>query len=88
MEVTSIIIGVGTVLGGLGYAAGQFVSSRRKGLQDSLTIALAEITLLNGKLSRLESEMARMGVDLSRLQAENVTLRSVITKAVEEQARG
>jgi hypothetical protein len=88
VEVTSIIIGVGTVLGGLGYAAGQFVSSRRKGLQDSLTIALAEITLLNGKLSRLESEMARMGVDLSRLQAENVTLRSVITKAVEEQARG
>jgi hypothetical protein len=88
MDTLTIVIGVGTVLGGMGYAAGQFISSRRRGLQDSLTIALAEITLLNGKLTRLEAEMGRMSADLEKLQTENKILRSVITKAVEENQHG
>jgi hypothetical protein len=75
----SIIIGVGTVLGGVGYAVGQFMSSRRKGLQESLAVAVSEITVLNGKLQRMETEMHRQADEVALLKAENVTLRSVIS---------
>lgn len=87
-EFVSIAVGASTILGGIAFAIGQFLSARRKGLQESLSTAVAEIAVLNGKLSRLEGEMRAMHEEMSKLRQENRTLRSVITKALEENSHG
>lgn len=78
-EFISLAIGTATVLGGIGYAIGQFISARRKGLAESLQTAVAEIAVLNGVVTRLEQELHRQADELARVKAENTTLRSVVT---------
>lgn len=73
------ILGIGAIVGGFGYAAGSFLTSRRRGIGESLQTALGEIQAERSRGDRLESEMHRMAQDMAELRAENVTLRNLLT---------
>lgn len=77
-EIASGALAFGAVLGGVGYAVGQFFSSRRKGLADTLATSLSEIDLLSRVVHRLEAEMHIQATELGALKAENATLRSAV----------
>ena len=74
---TLLIIGV--ILGGIGYAVGQFASQRRKGQSDALQVALSEIDALRVRAERQQDELTKLREDVARLHAENVTLREVLS---------
>lgn len=69
---------LGVILGGIGYAAGQFLSQRRKGAGEALAVALDEIKAVQTKADRLTREVEQMRGELTRLEAENRTLRNVL----------
>lgn len=74
----SYALGAGALVGGIGYAAGQFVSSRRRALGDSLDTAIAEVHAYKGKTDRLEFEIAEMQEKIHRLEEENIILKNAI----------
>ena len=73
------IMAVGLVLGGIGYAVGQFTAQRRKGTAEALHVALDEIAALRVRTERQESELMLVKGDLAAVRAENDTLRSLLT---------
>lgn len=78
-DTLNTIIGAGAILGGIGYAVGQFLSSRRKGVADSLATALNEITALNQRADRLEEQLTDQSAEVTNLKQENMLLRSLVT---------
>lgn len=74
----SIVLSTGAVLGGIGYAVGQFISARRKGIADSLGTALDEIEVIKARAARLETELFKQAQEMGELKGENATLRSVL----------
>jgi predicted nuclease with TOPRIM domain len=69
------------ILGGLGYASGQFFSQRRKGQSDALSVALQEVEALRGRATRLESELQEVHSEIEKLRVANETLRNVVVNA-------
>lgn len=78
-DIISAALGVGALFGGIGYAVGQFLSSRRRGVADSLATALDEVKAISLRADRFEDELHRQAQDMAELRAENVTLRSLLT---------
>lgn len=72
-------LGAGALLGGVGYALGQFVSSRRKGLGDSLKTALDEIEVERVARERLARLAVEKADELAATKLENSTLRSALS---------
>jgi archaellum component FlaC len=78
-DILNLVLGVGVVLGGIGYAVGQFFSARRKGVSDSLATALNEISALNSRAERLEKLAASQASEMANLKSENALLRNLVT---------
>lgn len=78
-DALSLVLGAGAILGGIGYAVGQFLSSRRKGVSDSLATALNEIAALNTRATRLESLLSDQAAELAAVKQENALLRTLVT---------
>lgn len=85
----TLLIAIGAILGGMGYATGQFLSSRRKGVADALSTALDEVAAMRLRGDRLHEEMAAMKAKydaemgalrarLTALEQENHTLRETL----------
>ena len=72
------MLGAGAALGGIGYALGQFVSSRRKGISDSLDIALQEVEAIKLRALRYEEELKELRAELDTMRTENKTLRDLL----------
>jgi hypothetical protein len=66
-------------MGGIAYAIGQVVSSRRKSVSDALAIALNEVAAIRLRADRFEEELHLQAQQMAELRAENITLRSLIT---------
>lgn len=77
----SLTLGAGAILGGVGYALGQFISARRKGVADSLATALDEIRIARDRIARLEAEMHHQAEETAALRAENAILRGLVSGA-------
>jgi hypothetical protein len=75
----NVILVIGVILGGVGYALGTFVSQKRKGTAEALGVALDEIAALRVKAERQDQELLVMRGELAALRAENETLRSLLT---------
>lgn len=71
-------IGIGVLLGGVGYAVGQFYGSRSKGQSDALDTALNEIAAEKIAKERLALIATEKTADLGAARAEVVTLRAVL----------
>lgn len=67
------------MLGGIGYAIGQFFSSRRKGISDSLRTALDEVAAEKLARERLAVLAQEKATDLATAKAEVVTLRNALS---------
>jgi hypothetical protein len=74
----SFALGAGALLGGIGYAAGQFVSSRRRALSDSLNTALNELTAMKTRADRLDEEVQVLRAEVEQLRQANALLRQAI----------
>lgn len=74
----SFALGAGALMGGIGYAAGQFLSARRRALGDSLETALNELSAMKTRADRLEGEVGELRGKVQRLGEENNVLRSAI----------
>jgi hypothetical protein len=72
------IIGIGVMVGGISYAVGMIISSRKKGTGDALSIALDEIEVMKGRADRLEKDLVAVQAELHALQKENETLRQLL----------
>lgn len=81
-DILSWALGAGALVGGLGYAAGQFVSSRRRALSDSLSTALNEVTAYQNKTNRLESELSEVKTEMQQLRNANQVLQQSIASGV------
>lgn len=69
---------VGIILGGVGYAAGQFFSSRRRAVSDSLKTALDEVEANKLRAGRLAEVAAEKSSELAEVKLENQSLRSIL----------
>lgn len=74
----NLVVVVGVILAGIGYAVGQFWSQRRRGQSDALQVALDEIQALQVRADRQSREISELRARVAELSAENVTLRSLI----------
>lgn len=72
-------VAVGALLAGIGYAAGQLLSSKKKGQSDALGIALEEVEAIKIRADRLEKELDEVKDAMQDLRKENEVLRSVIS---------
>ena len=77
-SIADTILVFAVILGGIGYAAGQFFSQRRRGQSDALSVALQEVEAVRNRASRLEKELFEVHGLITKLQLENETLRGVI----------
>lgn len=75
----NIVLVLGVVLGGIGYAMGQFLSQRRKGAGEALSVALQEVSALKIRADRLAYELEQVRTDMRKLHAENQTLRNLLS---------
>ena len=73
------LVAVGIVIGGIGYAVGQFLAQRAKGHSDALNVALKEIEALRVRAERQDAEMRQMHLEMAALRAENESFRSLLT---------
>lgn len=89
----TLIALIGVVLGGLGYAAGVFLSSRRRGVSDALSTALDEVAAMRLRADRLAEEVAnlrkkhddelgQMRERLTMLESENRVLRETLQTGI------
>ena len=69
----------GVILAGIGYAFGQFWSARRRGVDDSLDVAMHEIEALRVRDDRRRRELDELRQEVAMLRAENDSFRSVLT---------
>ena len=74
----NVILIVGVIVAGIGYAAGQFLTQRRKGAADALGVALDEIAALTVRADRLAADVRDLSAQLTAVRAENQTLRGLI----------
>ena len=74
----NVILIVGVIVAGIGYAAGQFLTQRRKGASDALGVALDEIAALTVRADRLAADVRDLSAQLTAVRAENQTLRGLI----------
>jgi hypothetical protein len=72
------IIGIGVMVGGISYAIGMIISSRKKGTGDALGIAIDEIEVVKGRADRLEKELIAVQAEVHALQKENDILRQLL----------
>ena len=77
MDLQSIMTAA-VFIGGIAYALGQVISSRRRGQGEALTIALQEIEAVKVRADRLEKELEATKAEVHELRKENVTLREVL----------
>lgn len=77
--VINVVLVLGVILGGIGYAVGQFTSQRRKGQSEALTVALGEIDALRVRAERQDREVMALRTDVDRLTVENESFRSLLT---------
>lgn len=73
-----IVLAIGVIVGGLGYAVGQFMSQRRKGGSDALTTAIEEVQAIRIRTDRLEREVGELQEANLRLASENKTMRELL----------
>lgn len=89
----ALVTAVGLVLSGVGYSLGVFLSSRRKGVADSLETALNEVTAMRLRADRLAEELANLRKQhdeeltalrrrMAILEAENNTLRETLQTGI------
>lgn len=78
-DIINFAIAVGALLGGIGYAVGQLLSSRKKGQSEALRIAVEEVEAIKIRADRLEKELASVQTEIQELRKENAILRSVIS---------
>jgi len=79
--ILSYAIIAGVILGGIGYAIGQFTSQRRKGQNDSFELALKEIEVLRQRSDRQDTEMRALHKEMNALRSENEVLRGLLNGA-------
>lgn len=72
------IVYVGVIVGGIAYAFGQIISSRKKGTSDSLGVALQELEVIRGRADRFEKELIAVQAQVHSLEKENNTLRELL----------
>lgn len=72
------ILIVGTIIGGIAYAWGQFRSQRGRGASEALTTAMAEFAAMKLRADRLEQDLATVNLRLRDLEGENSILRGLI----------
>jgi hypothetical protein len=72
------ILGFGVMVGGISYAIGMVISSRKKGTGDALGIAIDEIEVMKGRADRLEKELIAVQGEVHALQKENDVLRQLL----------
>lgn len=77
-DLLNSVLAIGAITGGIAYAIGQYVSSRKRGVGDALGIALAEVEAMKGKTERLEKEMVALQAEIHGLKTENATLRDLV----------
>lgn len=82
----NLILVLGVILGGVGYAFGQFTSQRRRGQSDALDVALKEIDALRVRSERQDRELATMRTEVLRLGAENDSFRTLLVGATPTEA--
>ena len=73
------ILVVGIIVGGIGYAIGQFSSQKRRGQSDALDVALKEIEALRVRAERQDAEIKQMHMEITKLRAENESFRALLT---------
>lgn len=79
VDILSYALGFGALVGGIGYAVGQYFSSRRRGVSDSLKTALDEVEVGKVRGDRLSILLAEKTDELSQAKMENHTLRTTLT---------
>ena len=75
----SRLFAVALIIGGVGYATGQFFSQRSKGRSDALNVAMGEIAALQIRADRQGREITQLTAEVVKVQAENESLRSLLT---------
>jgi cell shape-determining protein MreC len=73
-----LILNVGLIVGGIAYAVGQVISSRKRGQSDALALALQEIEVIRGKADRMDKELTVLQAQVHSLEKENATLRQLL----------
>jgi hypothetical protein len=73
------ILVIGVIVAGTGYALGQFFSARRRGMGDSLDVAMHEIEALRVRDERRRVEVEELRSEVGMLRAENDSFRSLLT---------
>jgi len=81
------VLTIGIIVGGIAYAIGQIITSRRKGQSDALSIALQEVEAIRIKADRLDRELVAVQAEVHALQKENATLRDLISTRSDLDAR-
>lgn len=75
----AVAISAVVALGGIGYGIGQFFSSRRKGVGDSLRLAIDEVEVAKQRADRLAIIASEKADEMAALRLENQTLKDVMT---------
>ena len=75
----SRLFAVALIIGGVGYATGQFFSQRSKGRSDALNVAMGEIAALQVRADRQGAELVELQATVVKVKAENESLRSLLT---------
>ena len=78
-DILSRILAIAMIVGGIGYATGQFFSQRAKGRSDALTVAMGEIAALQVRADRQGAELGELQATVVKVKAENESLRSLLT---------
>lgn len=77
-EVFNGVLTVGAIVGGVAYALGQLLSSRKRGGNDALRIAIDEVDAIKIRADRLEKEGVVQQGRIHELEKENGLLRSMV----------
>ena len=77
-DLLNTFLAAGALLGGIAYAIGQLVSSRKRGQSDAMAIAIQEVEAIKLRSDRLEKELVSLQAEMHALRTENATLRELI----------
>lgn len=83
-DIVNTTLGGAAILAGVGYALGQFFSSRKKGTSDSLATALDEIAIQKERSQRLAEVATLKTAELSEKQQEIAILKNLISTGSEK----
>lgn len=78
-EYINSALAAGALVAGIAYAIGQFISAKRRGEGDALSVAVQEVEAIKLRADRLEKELIGLQGEMHALRKENESLRSVIT---------